>query len=113
MKLLIMSALLAISFQSALAAQPAAKKQQIIKLEVTEKGFEPSSPHAKSNVPVTLQITRKTDATCATAISIPAKKLKVDLPLNQMVEIKLGKLKNGTLHFACGMNMMDSAILVD
>ncbi len=113
MKASIMGILLALNFQTALAAQSTTVNQQVIRLEVTEKGFEPSSLHAKPNLSVILQITRKTDATCATAISIPDKKLKVDLPLNKTVEVKLGKLKNGTLRFACGMNMMDGAILVE
>lgn len=113
MKSIILSILLALSIQPALAAQTSKAKSQIINLEVTEKGFEPSSLHAKTGIPVVLKITRKTDATCATAISIPSKKIKVDLPLNKTVEVKLGKLKKGDLRFACGMKMMDGAILVE
>ena len=113
MKSIILSILLAVSVQPALAAQASKVKSQIINLEVTEKGFEPSSLHAKNGIPVILKIIRKTDATCATAISIPSKKIKVELPLNKTVELKLGKLKKGDLRFACGMNMMDGAILVE
>ncbi len=113
MKLAILGLCLALTLTSALAASASQSNRQIFDLEVTEKGFVPSSLHAKTNIPVILKITRKTDATCATEISIPEKKLKVDLPLNKTVEIKLGKLKKGELRFACGMNMISGVILIE
>lgn len=90
----------------------AAPKSQVIDLQVTEKGFEPSSIDVKPGTPVTLKITRKTDATCATAIHIPSKKIKKDLPLNKAVSVDLGKLKAGEVRFACGMDMLSGTILV-
>lgn len=89
----------------------AADTDQIVIIEVTEKGFQPSSVDVKPNIPVVLQITRKTDSTCATEVQIPAKKIKRNLPLNKMVTIKVGKLEKGELKFGCGMNMMDSAVI--
>ena len=84
------------------------QSEQKIVVEVTEKGFVPSSIDAKPNTDVTLEVTRKTDQTCATEIQIPSRKIKKDLPLNQTVSIHLGKLKKGEIRFGCGMNMMDS-----
>jgi plastocyanin domain-containing protein len=83
-----------------------------IDLQVTENGFEPHQIDVPPGTDVTLRVTRKTDATCATAIAIPAKKLKKELPLNKTVSIELGKLPNGQLGFACGMGMLKGQILV-
>ncbi len=80
---------------------------QIVNLHITEKGFEPNSVDAKPNVPVVLNVTRKTDSTCATQIQIPSKKIKKELPLNKTVSINVGKLEKGEIRFGCGMNMME------
>jgi len=89
----------------------ASENEQLVTIEVTEKGFQPNSIDVKPNIPVVLQITRKTDSTCATEVQIPLKKIKRDLPLNKMVTIKIGKLEKGEIKFGCGMNMMDSAMI--
>jgi plastocyanin domain-containing protein len=85
---------------------------QIIHISVTEKGFEPSMIHVATEKSVILKITRQTDTTCATSISIPAKKIKVGLPLNKTVDVKLGHLKKGEIHFACGVGMIGGEIFV-
>ncbi|AZZ37347.1 cupredoxin domain-containing protein [Bdellovibrio sp. qaytius] len=79
-----------------------------VEISVTSKGFEPNAIDVAPGVPVVLQVTRKTDDTCAQQIQIPSKNIKVDLPLNKTVKIKLGKLVKGEIRFGCGMNMMDS-----
>lgn len=89
-----------------------AAKDQIIELQVTEKGFEPGTIDVKPGSSVTLKITRKTDATCATSVQISSKKIKKDLPLNRTVDIALGKLEKGEIRFACGMDMISGKIIV-
>lgn len=114
MKLIILSALLALGAQSTFATEkPAHNNERVISMEVTEKGFEPSTLRAEPGRPVILRITRTTDSTCATAISVPSKKVKVDLPLNQPTEIKLGKLTKGEIRFACGMGKSGGKIIVE
>ncbi len=78
-----------------------------IDLSVTEKGFEPSTVDVMPGTNVTLQVTRKTDSTCATQIQIPSMKIKKDLPLNKTVNIEVGKLEKGEIRFGCGMYMME------
>jgi plastocyanin domain-containing protein len=86
---------------------------QKIAVEVTEKGFVPSSIDVKPGSNVTLVVTRKTENTCATNIQVPSKKIKTTpLPLNQPVEVALGELISGEIKFGCGMNMMDSGKIV-
>ena len=87
-------------------------KNQSIEIQVTEKGFEPSSIDVKPGSSITLVVTRKTDSTCATEIQVPSKKIKKSLPLNQAVKIDLGKLDKGEIRFGCGMNMVSGKIFV-
>lgn len=79
---------------------------QVLEILVTENGFEPSQIDVKAGIPVVLKVTRKTDATCATELQIPSKKIKKDLPLNKTVTFEIGKLDKGDLPYACGMNML-------
>ena len=87
-------------------------RSQDFNLIVTENGFEPSSLKVKANMPLTLKVTRKTDSTCALALVIPSKKIKVDLPLNKEVTIKVGKLEKGEVKFGCAMDMMVNAVMI-
>jgi plastocyanin domain-containing protein len=105
-------ALLSILFGISTAQAAPQAKHQDIELQVTEKGFEPSQIDVKPGTAVTLKVTRKTDSTCATAISIPSKKIKKDLPLNKTVNVDLGKLEKGEIRFACGMDMVSGQIIV-
>lgn len=89
-----------------MASVVAKESPQTFEVSVTEKGFEPSELKAKPGVPVILRVTRKSDSTCSTQIQVPAKKIKMDLPLNQTVEVALGSLAKGEIRFGCGMNMM-------
>ena len=108
MKLIIMAILFALNLQPAIAQV----KDQVVELQVTENGFEPSSVDVKPGVPVVLKVTRKTDSTCATQIKIQSKNLKKDLPLNKTVTITLGKLEKGEIRFACGMDMVSGHLIV-
>lgn len=81
------------------------------KLTVTEKGFEPSSLKVKAGMPVTLKITRKTNATCAREITVPSQKLKVDLPLDKEVTVKLASLSKGEVKFGCAMDLMIGGVI--
>lgn len=108
MKSLIIGLLFSLSMQPAFAEL----KEQIVDLQVTEKGFEPSTVDVKPGMPVTLKVTRKTDATCAKQIKIQSKNIKKDLPLNKTVTIALGKLDIGEIRFGCGMDMVSGNIFV-
>jgi plastocyanin domain-containing protein len=81
------------------------------KMIVTEKGFEPSTLKVKANSPVILKVTRKTNATCAREIVIPTEKMKVELPLDKEVTIKVAAQKKGEVKFGCAMDMMFSGVM--
>lgn len=81
-------------------------------MEVTEEGFVPSNVALKANESVTLKVTRRTEATCATELLIDGTDLKVDLPLNQQVSIAYTPTKAGTVKFGCAMDKMISGVLL-
>ncbi len=82
------------------------------KMLVTEKGYEPSTLKVKAGEPVTLKITRKTNATCAREITVPSQKLRVDLPLDKEVTVKVAKLEKGEIKFGCAMNLMIGGVMI-
>ena len=100
--------LLTLVFSSAFAKD----KTPEYKMIVTEKGYEPSTLKVKSGTPVILKITRKTNATCAREITIPDQKLRVDLPMDKEVAVKVAALNKGEIKFGCAMNMMIGGVML-
>ncbi|MBY0416302.1 MAG: cupredoxin domain-containing protein [Bdellovibrionales bacterium] len=82
------------------------------KMTVTEKGYEPGTLKIKANTPAVLKITRMTNATCAREITVPSQKLKVDLPMNKEVTVKLAGLHKGEIKFGCAMDMMIGGVII-
>lgn len=83
-----------------------------VQVAVTEKGFEPSEIHVKKGENVVLAITRTTDVTCATEVTVDDGQTRTALPLNQTVRIPLGKV-SGEKKFACGMDMYRGKVVGD
>jgi len=83
-----------------------------VELAVTERGFEPAEIEASKGVPLTLVVTRKTDATCAKEIVIADKDIRKDLPLNQAVEVTFTPQDAGEVRFVCGMDMISGKVFV-
>src|SRR5690242_12812884 len=108
-------AMLAVLTGAAKATEPASVKSQDqrIAIDVTSKGFEPSTVHVKSGRPIVLVVTRKAERTCAKEIVIKDQKIRQALPLNRAVEIRLVARKPGTMRFACSMDMLAGTLVVD
>lgn len=81
--------------------------KETVELKVTEEGFQPNAVNVTPGTDLTLKITRVSDATCATEIVVPDKKINTKLPLNETVVVHVGKLKKGEVRFGCGMNLME------
>jgi thiol-disulfide isomerase/thioredoxin len=85
---------------------------QVVRIEVTADGFQPSRVEVKRGRPVRLLITRKTDQTCATDIVLPTHGLTANLPLGKTVEVRFTPTRPGELTYACSMNMIKGVIIV-
>lgn len=109
MKAYFFALLMAVTFQAASAKELV----NIVELRVTENGFEPSEIKLKAGTHVVLNVTRKTDVTCATQIKIKEKNINAELPLNRAVKVDLGILKKGDVRFACGMDMISGHVIAE
>ena len=107
MKLIVILSVLI--FSGILSAKTAPKEYKLI---ITEKGFEPSSLKVGAGTPVTLKVTRKTNTTCAREITVPSQNLKVDLPLDKEVTVKLAALQKGEIKFGCAMDLMVGGVMI-
>ena len=84
-----------------------------ITIHVTEKGFEPPVIKVPAGRPVYLEVTRKTDRTCAKEFVMAEYHINQPLPLNQAVTISFTPDKAGELRYACGMDMFSGRIVVE
>jgi plastocyanin domain-containing protein len=89
------------------------KDASIVKVVVTEDGFEPANVRVPHGRAATLEITRRTEATCATEAVFTETGRKVELPLNEPVRIPIPTEHPGTLHFACSMDMYKGEVQVE
>jgi plastocyanin len=81
-------------------------------VEVTDKGFEPSSLKLKAGAPAKVTFTRKTDATCAKEVVIKDYKIERKLPTGEPVAVEFTPRK-GEFTFACGMDMIKGKLVVE
>lgn len=82
-----------------------------VEMTITDKGFEPQNIRVKKGEPVTLIVTRKSDATCATEIVIDEHKVNTKLPLNTPVTVTFTPQKSGKLKYGCAMNKMIGGVI--
>ena len=87
-------------------AKPAEKSRfPEIAIHVTTDGFVPQHATAPRGQPVTLVITRDTDQTCATQMTVQGIDGTWDLPLHRAVHIDVPQGVSDTLRYVCGMGM--------
>lgn len=104
------AALFTAAFGSSQAAQQS--DAQTATVEITSKGFEPSSLKLKAGAPAKVTFVRKTDETCAKEVVMKDYGIKRDLPLNESVTVEFTPRK-GEFTFACGMNMVKGKLIVE
>jgi pyruvate/2-oxoglutarate dehydrogenase complex dihydrolipoamide acyltransferase (E2) component len=85
---------------------------QSAKIVVNEQGFEPAKIALRAGTPARLTFVRTTEKTCGTEVVFPSLNIKRALPLNEPVVIEFTPAKAGEIAFACGMNMLRGAVVV-
>ena len=100
------------SGKEAAAAAGAASGPQTVAIDVTDRGFVPAQVSVHAGSPVTLVVTRKTDATCAKEIVLADEGIRRELPLNETVRIDLAPPAPGEHRYACGMGMVSGTLKV-
>lgn len=86
---------------------------QTIKMTVSDRGFVPAEITVKRGAPVTLLVTRETEATCATELVIQGAGVRKELPLHQEVSVTFTPSTKGELRYTCPMDMISGSIQVE
>ena len=85
---------------------------QTAKIEITTKGYQPTSLKLRRSVRARVTFLRTTDATCAKEIVLPDLSIRRALPLNEPVVVVFTPTRSGAFTFVCGMNMMRGRLIV-
>ena len=87
---------------------------QQITVVVGDTGFEPRALRLRQGVPTRLIFDRQTDSACAAEIKIPAFDITpVELHVGEPTVVEFTPDKSGRYHFACGMDMLRGALLIE
>lgn len=94
------------------SGKPAARKVQNVRINLTERGYEPETFRLKKGVPARLTFVRTTEDDCGKELVIPAYNIRRELPLNRPVTVRFTPRKSGSFNFVCGMDMLRGKIIV-
>jgi len=79
-------------------------------VEVSSKGFTPTSVTLKAGVPARLTFIRKDERNCGDEILLPDYDIRRELPLNRPVTIEFTP-RTGEVSFTCGMKMLRGKVI--
>jgi plastocyanin len=85
---------------------------RVVDVAVTDDGFVPSKIKVKKGEKVRLNVTRKTDGTCAKEIVIKDHGINQPLPLGKTVTVELTPSKSGEIRYACAMDHIAGVLFV-
>lgn len=121
-RLIATTALLALLFgvNSGLASTTGAGKNvkrkaahpKTVRINVTKKGFSPSSISAEQGSPLTLIFRRRSNEGCGNRVVFPSLNISRDLPVGKSVTVKFTPRNTSSISFTCGMGMYKGSIVV-
>ena len=85
----------------------------LVRVEVNDRGFSPSSVTVAPDAPVELEFLRTTDETCASSVAFPELGITEPLAMNKPVRIKVPVSQRRTLAFQCGVGDHRSAVIIN
>jgi plastocyanin len=85
---------------------------RVVDVAVTDDGFVPSKIKVKKGEKVRLNVTRKTDSTCAKEIVVKDHGIHQPLPLGKTVTVELTPSKSGEIRYACAMDHIAGVLFV-
>ena len=84
----------------------------VVEIEITDRGFSPSSVKLLPGTPTELEFLRTTEETCASSVVFPDLGVSEPLPLNEPVRVVVPPTERSSLSFQCGVGDHRSAIIV-
>ena len=97
---------------SGCSAAPAPSGWQTVRLSVNEHGFRPLEVAAIQGMPLTLLVTRESEAACAKEIIIAEAGIRRSLPVRQEVSVTFTPEKRGVMRYTCCQDMEGGRITV-
>lgn len=76
-----------------------------IRIQVSERGFEPAHVEIPANRALTLAFTRDATPNCGSEVVFPSLGIRKALPIGETVLVQLPAQASGELAFGCGMGM--------
>jgi hypothetical protein len=95
------------------AHAPVPAEPGVVRIQVTEKGFTPSTITLSPGVPTELEFLRTTEETCASSVVFPELGLSEPLALNEPVRLKVPAMGPRTLSLQCGVGDHRSAVIIN
>lgn len=95
-----------------LIAGCAASKGNVVKIAITDNGFEPARVTVAKGQAVTIEFKRTAEFTCATEAVFKESGERVKLPLGETVRYTITPSASGTIAYACPMDMYKGEIVV-
>jgi sulfite exporter TauE/SafE len=93
-------------------SQPASQAQQIVRMNVTASGFEPSVFTVKQGAPVKWVINGENVTGCTSTIIVPSYNISKSLKMGENIVDFTPKSK-GVINFSCGMGMVRGKFIVN
>jgi hypothetical protein len=84
-----------------------------IKITVSKDGYTPTKLTVKAGQPIKLAFTRTDEENCGGTVVFPKLNISAKLPVGHTVLVELPAQEKGELGFACGMNMLKGALIVE
>jgi plastocyanin domain-containing protein len=94
------------------STETAATGAREIAIGVKKDGYHPAEVDVAPGEEVVLVFTRTSDSRCAEKVVVPAAGIERTLPLSEPVRVAVTAPKSGRLDFACGMDMLEGALVV-
>jgi len=106
--------LLAWYFFAPRRAVSAVQRGSVQEVEVTVRGgYAPSVIRARAGVPLRVTFDRRESGECTSEVVFPDFRLRRPLPAFARTTVELVPARSGEFGFACGMNMVHGALLVE
>lgn len=100
------------SAPTAVAATRSSAGVQEATVNVTGNGFSPATINVTKGEPVRIHFKRDDQPTCADEVVFADLNIRRKLPANATTTVEVTPQKEGSLTFACGMNMLKGSVVV-
>jgi len=82
-----------------------------VRIQVSERGYEPERIEVPANRPMTVAFTRDSTPSCGSEVVFPSLGIRKTLPVGETVLVQLPAQPAGELSFGCGMGMFRGMIV--